>query len=234
MNGEDPVVAQHVKGQIKWFDPAKGFGFLADSAGGPDVLLHANVLRNFGQSSVVEGALVEVRAVQTSRGRQAAEVLSVAPAPTESGAPIAELETLGEAELQALPLLPARVKWFDRNKGFGFANIFGRKGDVFLHLEVLRRGGFADLVPGEAVGLRVFTAARGMIAAQIVAWEKAVSESESSLDAGARAQAGPCPEDGAGATPAAEDKGDGHVLDRMRALSVSASRTMTLNKKASR
>ena len=189
MNGEDPTLGQYVKGQIKWFDPAKGFGFLADMTGGPDVLLHGNVLRNFGQSSVVEGALVEVRAIQTARGRQATEVLSIAPAPSESGAPIAELEELGEDELRALPLLPARVKWFDRNKGFGFANLFGRKGDVFLHLEVLRRGGFADLVPGEAVGLRVFTAARGMIAAQIVAWEKAVSESESCMDGKAVAPA---------------------------------------------
>ncbi|PAU97906.1 cold-shock protein [Paracoccus salipaludis] len=222
MNGEDPTLGQLVKGQIKWFDPAKGFGFLADTGGGPDVLLHANVLRNFGQSSVVEGALVEVRAIQTARGRQAAEVLSIAPAPSESGPPIAELEELGEEEVRALPLLPARVKWFDRNKGFGFANLFGRKGDVFLHLEVLRRGGFADLVPGEAVGLRVFTAARGMIAAQIVAWEKAVSESEP----------------GTGSAPPAvgrtdEDKGESGILDRMRTLSAPRAR-LTLNSKAPR
>lgn len=221
MNGEDPTLGQYVKGQIKWFDPAKGFGFLADMTGGPDVLLHGNVLRNFGQSSVVEGALVEVRAIQTARGRQATEVLSIAPAPSESGAPIAELEELGEDELRALPLLPARVKWFDRNKGFGFANLFGRKGDVFLHLEVLRRGGFADLVPGEAVGLRVFTAARGMIAAQIVAWEKAVTEAE--LAAGGDApKAGAC---------ALEGTGEKKVVERMRTLSTSTRPRLTLSGK---
>ena len=222
MNGEDPTLGQYVKGQIKWFDPAKGFGFLADMTGGPDVLLHGNVLRNFGQSSVVEGALVEVRAIQTARGRQATEVLSIAPAPSESGAPIAELEELGEDELRALPLLPARVKWFDRNKGFGFANLFGRKGDVFLHLEVLRRGGFADLVPGEAVGLRVFTAARGMIAAQIVAWEKAVWENE--LGTG-----GEPPKGGAYST---EGKGETRIVERMRTLSTSTRPKLTLNSKA--
>ena len=223
MNGEDPTLGQLVKGQIKWFDPAKGFGFLADPGGGSDVLLHSNVLRNFGQSSVVEGALVEVRAVQTARGRQAVEVLSIGPAPSESGAPIAELEELGEEGLLALPLLPARVKWFDRNKGFGFANLFGRKGDVFLHLEVLRRSGFADLLPGEAVGLRVFTAARGMIAAQIVAWEKAVSETE--LGTGT--------EPPAGTACALERKGEANILDRMRTLSSSRPK-LTLNNKAPR
>ena len=41
--------------------------------------------------------------------------------------------------------------WFDKAKGFGFANVFGRDEDVFLHIEVLRRSGLADLQPGEAV-----------------------------------------------------------------------------------
>jgi len=177
MNGKDTEATQHVKGRVKWFDPVKGFGFIADDAGEADVLLHGNVLRNFGQSSVIEGAVIEVTAVKTARGRQALEVLSVAAAQSESGAPIAELESLAEDDLAALPLLPARVKWFDRNKGFGFANIFGRQGDVFLHLQVLRRGGLADLLPGEAVGLRVFTAPHGMIAAQITAWERPAIDS---------------------------------------------------------
>ena len=218
MNGEDPEVGHYVKGPVKWFDPAKGFGFLADPAGGTDVLLHSNVLRNFGQSSVVEGVLVEVRAVRTARGRQAVEVLSVAPAPSESGAPIAELDAMDAATLNALALLPARVKWFDRTKGFGFANVFGRRGDVFLHLEVLRHGGFADLLPGEAIGLRVFTAARGMIAAQIVAWEKAVSESEF------------CTEGKAGA-PAQDDA---HVPESSRTVLHAASPRATLTTRARR
>ena len=47
----------------------------------------------------------------------------------------------------SLPLEPARVKWFDKGKGFGFANVFGRDEDVFLHIEVLRRSGLADLAP---------------------------------------------------------------------------------------
>ena len=39
-----------IDGQVKWFDPNKGFGFVVPGNGGGDVLLHANVLRNFGQS----------------------------------------------------------------------------------------------------------------------------------------------------------------------------------------
>ncbi|PZP18842.1 MAG: cold-shock protein, partial [Kocuria rhizophila] len=83
-----------VQGPIKWFDPIKGFGFLADSAGGADVLIHANVLRNFGQSSVAEAAMVVVRAMSTARGRQATEVLSIQPPPSDAQAPIADLAML--------------------------------------------------------------------------------------------------------------------------------------------
>ncbi|WP_366915539.1 cold shock domain-containing protein, partial [uncultured Lentibacter sp.] len=35
-----------VRGSVKWFDPVKGFGFVVADTGGPDILLHANVLRN--------------------------------------------------------------------------------------------------------------------------------------------------------------------------------------------
>lgn len=180
-------LGQPVKGRVKWFDSGKGFGFLADAEGKGDVLLHGNVLRSFGQSSIIEGTLVEVLTIQTARGRQAAEILSITTQPSDTAAPIAELAALSDADIAALPLLPARVKWFDRNKGFGFANVFGRKGDVFLHVEVLRRFGFADLVSGEAVSLRVFPAERGMVAAEVAAWENAVSASkpvtESRVDA---------------------------------------------------
>ncbi|MCZ0963308.1 cold-shock protein [Paracoccus benzoatiresistens] len=172
MRDQTSLPGQRIKGQIKWFDPIKGFGFLSDAEEGADVLLHSNVLRSFGQSSIAEDALVEVVAIQTARGRQAVEVLSIAPPPlnAQTAAPIAELAAMSEAHFAALPLLPARVKWFDRNKGFGFANIFGRTGDVFLHIEVLRRCGFVDLTEGEAVALRVFLTKRSMIATEVSAW----------------------------------------------------------------
>ncbi len=43
-----------VSGKVKWFDQAKGFGFVVSDEGGSDILLHANVLRNFGQSSIAD------------------------------------------------------------------------------------------------------------------------------------------------------------------------------------
>ncbi len=168
-----------VSGTVKWFDPTKGFGFVVASEGGPDILLHANVLRNFGQSSVADAAGIEVIVQETARGIQAVEVLHIEPPvgeeiedPESPGAEIAEPVDL------SLPLEPARVKWFDKAKGFGFANVFGRDEDVFLHIEVLRRSGLADLQPGEAVSLRVVDGKRGRMATQVTSWEAALKHDE--------------------------------------------------------
>jgi len=165
-----------VTGTVKWFDPTKGFGFVVSDGGGPDILLHANVLRNFGQSSVADAAGIEVLVQETARGIQAVEVLRIdPPAGDESEGPMTGGEIGGPVDL-SLPLEPARVKWFDKAKGFGFANIFGREEDVFLHIEVLRRSGLADLQPGEAVSLRVVDGKRGRMAMQVTSWEAALKD----------------------------------------------------------
>lgn len=163
-----------VTGTVKWFDPTKGFGFVVSDQGGPDILLHANVLRNFGQSSVADAAGISIVVQETARGIQAVEVLSIDPPEAEiDDMPIAGGEISEPVDL-SLPLEPARVKWFDKAKGFGFANIFGRGEDVFLHVEVLRRSGLADLQPGEAVSLRVVDGKRGRMATQVTSWEAAL------------------------------------------------------------
>lgn len=164
---------RRVEGLIKWFDPVKGFGFILDSEGGADILLHANVLRNFGQGSVADMSRVVVNVVPTARGLQAVEVLSIEPPESDGTAPIADLTEHTPEELHQLPFLPGRVKWFDKVKGFGFANIFGQTGDVFLHIEVLRHSGFADLNVGEAIALRVVQGRRGLMAAQLASWDRA-------------------------------------------------------------
>lgn len=173
MNDSD--IARRVHGQVKWFDPVKGFGFVIAEEGGPDILLHANVLRNFGQSSIADGAQVEIEVQSTARGVQATEVLSIKPPEGVGATTLSDFEDIDPEELAAAPMEPARVKWFDAGKGFGFANVFGRPEDVFIHIEVLRRSGLADLQPGEAVALRVIQGKRGRMATDVIAWETAVS-----------------------------------------------------------
>lgn len=162
-----------VQGRVKWFDPGKGFGFILSDEGGTDILLHANVLRNFGQGSVADGAGITVLVSQTARGRQAVEVLAITP----PEGMVLNLSDDGEPLPQnhdSLPLEAARVKWFDKDKGFGFANVYGRPEDVFVHVEVLRVSGFADLQAGEAVALKAVDGKRGRMAVLIQPWEMAI------------------------------------------------------------
>lgn len=163
--------ARRVTGQVKWFDPVKGFGFVVADEGGPDILLHANVLRNFGQSSIAESATVELVLQETARGVQATEILSITPPAGAPAKTLADFEELSDEDIEKHPLTPARVKWFDKSKGFGFANIFGNSDDVFVHVEVLRRSGLSELQLGEALAIRVMDGKRGKMAMQICAWE---------------------------------------------------------------
>lgn len=163
---------EYITGHIKWYDPAKGFGFVVSDSGGPDILLHANVLRNFGQGSVADGSQIEIGVQKTERGMQAVEIVSISP-PDGRGIPLRDMTEISAEQIANTTIEPARVKWFDKVKGFGFANVFGDRADIFVHIEVLRRSGLSDLQPGEAVGLRLIDGERGRMAIDVVSWDNA-------------------------------------------------------------
>ena len=173
METQDTGIQRQVTGQVKWFDPTKGFGFVVAEEGGPEILLHANVLRNFGQGSVVDGSAIVIVVQDTQRGLQAIEVLSIIPPESDDMLPLRDMVEFTAEDIADRPIEPARVKWFDKAKGFGFANIFGSNDDVFIHVEVLRRSGLSDLQSGEAIGLRMVDGERGRMAIEVVGWEVA-------------------------------------------------------------
>lgn len=175
MTGSD-ISEKTVSGHVKWFDPARGFGFIVSEEHEGDILLRAEVLVNFGQSSIADSCEIVARIQKTARGAQVIGILEIRPPEADNLAP-RELAGMPEPEqIRALPLEPARVKWFDKAKGFGFANIFGEKPDVFIHIEVLRASGMSDLATGEAVALRVVDGDRGRMAVQVLAWESSMKE----------------------------------------------------------
>ncbi|NYI28690.1 cold-shock protein [Sulfitobacter geojensis] len=167
-----------VSGIVKWFDPVKGFGFVVAETGGPDILLHVNVLRNFGQSSIADGTGIELLVQKTDRGVQATEITAIHPSDIQQNAVLSDIVGLDNDALMAAPIEPARVKWFDKAKGFGFANVFGKPDDVFVHIEILRQSGLSDLQPGEALAVRVIQGKRGHMAGEVQAWETVLNSAD--------------------------------------------------------
>lgn len=65
-----------ITGTVKWFNDAKGFGFISRE-GGPDVFVHFSAIESSGFKSLGEGDKVEFEVAQGQKGPQAAEVKKI-------------------------------------------------------------------------------------------------------------------------------------------------------------
>jgi CspA family cold shock protein len=176
---------------VKWFNPEKGFGFVALSDGSGDAFLHANTLNQSGHNAVSPGATLRVRIGQGQKGRQVSEVLSVdesTATPTASrGAPRAPGGygdraggggggfgggDRGGAPRRGAPTGPSvemqgTVKWYNATKGFGFVAPAEGGKDVFVHASALQRAGVMQLAEGQTIWMDVVQGAKGPEAASI-------------------------------------------------------------------
>lgn len=67
-------MADRIKGTVKWFNDKKGYGFISQENGGPDVFVHHTAISMDGFRTLSEGAAVEFEIVDGPKGKQAANV----------------------------------------------------------------------------------------------------------------------------------------------------------------
>ena len=171
----EAVPGARMVASVKWYDAAKGFGFLAPGGGLPDIFCPASALEAVGLATLVDGASVTCEVTQGGKGPQVARIHAVEfPSAASVQAPGNGRATAERGLPQ--PYAGARggpvtgtVKWFMPTKGYGFLERRDGSGDLFCHLTAVQASGYETLVQGATVTCEVVDTERGAQVSRIIA-----------------------------------------------------------------
>lgn len=156
-------------GTVKFFNSAKGFGFISPDDGGADVFVHISAVERSGLQGLNDGDQVSFELEQDRRsGKMAATDLRV----LASGGPARRPQRSFDRPQRSFdrdssyggggggggPSLGAGegvVKWFNPVKGFGFIQPSGGGGDVFVHISAVEQAGLRGLNEGQRVSFEL-------------------------------------------------------------------------------
>ena len=131
------------KGQVKFFNPAKGFGFIQREDGGEDVFVHISAVERAGLEGLGEGQELEFNLVDRGGKVSAADLQVVGDV-----VPVAEKREAPQRELTG-EKATGTVKFFNSMKGFGFLVRDDGQPDAFVHISAVERSGLSGLNEGE-------------------------------------------------------------------------------------
>jgi len=146
-------------GSVKWFNPTKGFGFIAPEDGDADVFVHISAVEQAGLSALYDGQQVRYELEADRRtGKQSAVALEVigggepAPrAPRPPRDPYRNQAAPGRSERATQGPGAGVVKWFNATKGFGFIKPDNGGEDLFVHVSAVEQSGLRSLEEGQTV-----------------------------------------------------------------------------------
>ena len=179
-------------GSVKWYDPDKGFGFVARDDGGSDLFLHHTMV---GQELLADGDRISFTVGYGQKGERAEDVRVVerggnqprarrprefsdsgyeprrssgygngGSAPGGYGSGGGSFDRRPSVDPATLPLMEGVVRRFDTERGFGFISSTGSADDVFFHGSVVIGG---ELHQGDSVEFRLGQGQRGPRAQEV-------------------------------------------------------------------
>ena len=174
--GADPMSAT-----VRWYDPAKGYGFLVPDDGSPDIYCGKAALAAVGLATLLPEATVASETVQSQRGPEVSRILTidfstaeprtVSPVRPPAAGRIAARPGAAHAAATSGRRVRALVKWFETDKGYGFLEPEDGSADLFCHLNAVQASGRDTLPDGAIVNCEVTQGDRGPQVSSILSVE---------------------------------------------------------------
>ncbi|WP_246690537.1 cold-shock protein [Microvirga aerophila] len=135
---------------MKWFNPAKSFGFIELTDGSGEAFLHARQVEAAGHSTLAPGTTLVVQVGPGQKGSQVKEIVSVdvSTAVPESSRRTPRVGQESSRSNGGAPEIAGIVKWYDPVKGFGFISVESESRDLLVHVSVVERAGLHALEQG--------------------------------------------------------------------------------------
>ena len=167
------ITHREITAVVKWFNPTKGFGFVQPSDGSPDAFMHVSVVTRSGIRHLPQGATILCDLCAGPKGPQVASVHSVEDMPEEQPRGGYGGDGYGgggysgggdHGDSGPASEIEGTVKFYNRDKGFGFVVPDDGSKDVFVSARILERAGLQNLGPEQRVRMMVRSGQKGPMA----------------------------------------------------------------------